>query len=377
MERELLYQKIYGDLLLGIQEGTYPPGSRLPSEKELTEQYGVSRITSKKALEMLADQNLITRMPGKGSYVLERNDIGEEIRNIAKEVQEAVPVTTKKLVGVIVDSFASSYGCRVIYGIEHECRRNNFNMVLKCSYGSLEEEAKALDDLVEMKADGIILMCAQDENYNAKVIKLFAEEFPIVLVDREMPGLAIPCVNTDNYSATKELMGAMIDSGHKNIGFLSHQYKPLSTVALRFSGYLDSILEHGLAVNENFWIRDLDTKLPRMSDDDGDEFAEVERLKKIIQEYPQITGFFAVNQPLGVMTYKVLKEMGLEKEKEVFFFDNIEENIDSNPIFTHIEQGEFMIGVVAVQHLRDLMKGKEVPLKNYIPYQLVKKSPVK
>lgn len=76
MEKELLYQKIYNDLLQGIRSQKYPPGSRLPSEKELAEQYGVSRITSKKALEMLADRNLITRRPGKGSYVLENAKIG-------------------------------------------------------------------------------------------------------------------------------------------------------------------------------------------------------------------------------------------------------------------------------------------------------------
>ena len=48
-----MYKKIYDDLLEAIEKGIYPPGSKLPSEKELMEQYNVSRITSKKALEML------------------------------------------------------------------------------------------------------------------------------------------------------------------------------------------------------------------------------------------------------------------------------------------------------------------------------------
>ncbi len=53
-----MYKKIYDDLLEAIEKGIYPPGSKLPSEKELMEQYNVSRITSKKALEMLADREL-------------------------------------------------------------------------------------------------------------------------------------------------------------------------------------------------------------------------------------------------------------------------------------------------------------------------------
>ena len=64
MKRKLLYETIYNDLLDGIRNGTYPPGSRLPSEKELSEKYDVSRITSKKSLEMLADENLIPECRG-------------------------------------------------------------------------------------------------------------------------------------------------------------------------------------------------------------------------------------------------------------------------------------------------------------------------
>ena len=64
-----LYQKIFNDLTTGIRNGAWQDGDRLPSEKELAEQYGVSRITSKKALEMLADAGCIVRMPGKGSFV--------------------------------------------------------------------------------------------------------------------------------------------------------------------------------------------------------------------------------------------------------------------------------------------------------------------
>ena len=81
MKRDPLYLKIYNDLLAGIKNGTYASGSRLPSEKELSSSYDVSRITSKKALEMLAEQNMITRMPGKGSYVSYSGERVDEILN--------------------------------------------------------------------------------------------------------------------------------------------------------------------------------------------------------------------------------------------------------------------------------------------------------
>lgn len=48
MANEPMYKKIYEDLLDGIKVGTYPPGGRLPSEKELIDMYQVSRITVKR-----------------------------------------------------------------------------------------------------------------------------------------------------------------------------------------------------------------------------------------------------------------------------------------------------------------------------------------
>ena len=99
-----MYKKIYDDLLEAIEKGIYPPGSKLPSEKELMEQYNVSRITSKKALEMLADRNIIVRMPGKGSFVLEENERGqgEVFRRCHRPVE---PVRKGKMLGVILGFF--------------------------------------------------------------------------------------------------------------------------------------------------------------------------------------------------------------------------------------------------------------------------------
>ena len=54
MGKAIMYERIYGDLLAKIQSGDYQPGDRLPSEKESAEFYGVSRITAKKAMDMLA-----------------------------------------------------------------------------------------------------------------------------------------------------------------------------------------------------------------------------------------------------------------------------------------------------------------------------------
>lgn len=72
--RALRYHQVYSVIRGWIFDGTYPPGSKLPAEGELCEKFGVSRITSRKAIDLLVAEGLLTRVQGKGTYVAE--DIG-------------------------------------------------------------------------------------------------------------------------------------------------------------------------------------------------------------------------------------------------------------------------------------------------------------
>lgn len=56
-------------LLERIREGIYPPGSRMPSESELSDELGVSRATVRTALAKLAANGLILKKQGDGTYV--------------------------------------------------------------------------------------------------------------------------------------------------------------------------------------------------------------------------------------------------------------------------------------------------------------------
>lgn len=67
--RQPLYAALAGMLTRDIEEGKYPPSSTLPSEKELTERYGVSRQTVRQALRILRDQGLISSHSGIGTIV--------------------------------------------------------------------------------------------------------------------------------------------------------------------------------------------------------------------------------------------------------------------------------------------------------------------
>lgn len=69
MSSEPNYKRIVRLLEAKIQSGDYPPGHRLPPERELCELFGVSRITARQALAELAQRKLVVRNQGQGTFV--------------------------------------------------------------------------------------------------------------------------------------------------------------------------------------------------------------------------------------------------------------------------------------------------------------------
>jgi GntR family transcriptional regulator len=63
------YFQVAGLIRDGIFAGTWPAGSRLPTENEMARNYGVSRPTIRNAKEILAEQGFIRSIKGSGCYV--------------------------------------------------------------------------------------------------------------------------------------------------------------------------------------------------------------------------------------------------------------------------------------------------------------------
>ncbi|SHJ65578.1 GntR family transcriptional regulator [Dethiosulfatibacter aminovorans DSM 17477] len=64
-----LYEQISEKIKEEIQKGTFGSQKRLPTEGQLAEQYGVSRITIRSAITELVKQGLVNRKQGKGTFI--------------------------------------------------------------------------------------------------------------------------------------------------------------------------------------------------------------------------------------------------------------------------------------------------------------------
>ncbi|MFK7829605.1 MAG: FadR/GntR family transcriptional regulator [Congregibacter sp.] len=91
MKNKRRYLSVADKITQLINDGVYPPGSRLPGERELAEQLGVSRVTIREAEIALQAQGYLAIKTGSGVYVLEPTErVGQQLPNVsAFELTEA------------------------------------------------------------------------------------------------------------------------------------------------------------------------------------------------------------------------------------------------------------------------------------------------
>jgi GntR family transcriptional regulator of arabinose operon len=164
---QTLYMKIYESLLEKIKSGELKEGDRIPTEMELAEEFQVSRITSRKALDILAEEGYITRTPGKGSFVTSINKKQEQNDSGSVRIQ-----SSSHMIGLVLPDFSASYAMDLLSGIEKEACRCNCGFTFYRTYGRQDLEEKAIDFLLDMGVEGIILMPVHGEHYNPKIFKM-------------------------------------------------------------------------------------------------------------------------------------------------------------------------------------------------------------
>ncbi|MBO1512011.1 GntR family transcriptional regulator [Metabacillus bambusae] len=361
-----LYEKIYDFISEQIKLGHLKYGERVPSEKELAEEFNVSRITSKKALDLLSQNKLIERIRGKGSFVMKNQTVNKEERQTDLHHQDA---KDSKLIALIIQDFDDAFGLKLVKTIEETCLHYNCNLIIRRTGGQIIEEENAIKDLVNFGVEGLIIFPIQGEHYNTELLKLVLMDFPLVLVDRYLRGIPASAVSTNNQSASEELTNYLFSLGHKDVAFLSPSPKGISTIEERVQGFHIAYSKQGIKLNPNFILYDLISSLPQNDLYDYD----YQGIKSFIDDNPDVTAFIVCEYYLALALNKALNDLGkkVPEDYSVVCFD-CPENSFGRASFTHIRQNELEMGKKAVDLLMKHLKGENIPKHTFIDFTLIK-----
>jgi len=346
---EPLYLQIYNRLRDDIHAKKYSANERLPTEKELCQMYHVSRITSKKALNMLVEDNLVVRIKGKGTYI-----------SHSQSQKTYVPVEKHKqlTIGVIMSEFDNSYGREILIAIEDSCRKNNILCIFHRSRGNQHTEEKVLDDLIRFGVSGVIILPVHGTYYNAKILRLVLDGFPIVLVDRDLRGIPSHFVGTDNVAAAEQAIDYLIKNGHQKIGVYSPEYRKTSSLKDRMEGIQRSLQKNHVHLDSSFYFTKLQCILPICSNPNA-FIADRTAIMEHMLANKDMTAAFAMEYNIALIIKSAVKELGMKVPDDIniMCFDSPELELPGNYTFAHMRQLQEEMGLKAFELLFSLING--------------------
>src|ERR1700690_1064695 len=114
-----------------------------------------------------------------------------------------------QLIGLIVPDVSNPFFAPIVRGAETAARRAGYRMLLCNSESDLRLEREYLTDLVAHRVEGLLIAPVGDRS-DAHLLKLVEAHFPLVLLDRQVPGIECDSVTLDNVHSAKQMTEHLI-----------------------------------------------------------------------------------------------------------------------------------------------------------------------
>ncbi len=351
-----LHIQLLDELRHKVMTGLLKPHERLPGEWELASDLAISRATVQKAWQTAEEEGLLYRVPGKGTFV-------------AEPLSKA---NARNTIGMIVPDFRGTFAVHLLSGVERVLRQHGYSVHLAGTEYTVEEENRVLR---QMQQDGIrgCIVWAMRSASSARLLSTIGQEMPIVLIDRPMAGVSLPCVTSNNYMGGRQAMQHLIDLGHQNIAFLARPHLDLWPVKERHRAYQEAMQEANLPVRPPILIGDENELSSYNAYVSADE-AVLAPLVALLRQPDRPTAIFAVNDWMAMRALRAafMANVRVPEDISLVGFDNLDVSEYLIPPLTTIAQNTDLLGSEAARRLLTIIEGEPIQeTLTLLPTQLV------
>ncbi len=366
-----------------IASGAWGPGHQLPTERELATMFGVSRITTSRALLELQKAGLIVREQGRGTFVgrpLEQPESGA-IARPAMDMPTRANFAGLNVVAMVLPDTAVDSGFKMIEGAEKWLRQHHYRLLSSVSDFSLEREAELIHSLLQDGVSNLILYPIDSEATTKVVTEVQRQGMRVVIIDRRLNNTPMPFVGSDNYGAGYQITKHLINVGHRLIAFASGDVGLIASVADRFRGYCTALTEERLPVDPGLVVNagqigwwSARTPQGASLENEREQVAEktLDYLFGLKSDRP--SAVVAANDRLALMIIRVATRRGIKVPDElaVVGFDNLAESaVAEVPLTTMRQQFRQMGKEAARLILKNIHEATSSPCELLLPTELI------
>lgn len=358
---DFLYSRIYADIIEQIKEGKLSVGEKIDKEVDLAEKYGVSRATVRKSLDFLCRMNLIYRVKKGGTFINGKMNFD----------------TPQKIVPTVLP-FTENLHRELISGIQATAIASNIFSPVYDTRSSYKHEREILENLYNMKIDGLILYPCVGINNIDLMYKFKEKKTPVIFLDRRMPSVNFPLITSNNRQGMALATEYLIRLGHRKIAFFAINQNMIVTEQDRLQGYLETLTLHGIQVNSDyiFNLEALADRLVRFSPKQQHDYYGYmvkKNVEKLLDSADPPTAVVCLNDFLALNLLRLVagkENFSVPRDLSVTGFDDVKDNRIAPPLTT-IRQNFSEIGKTAIETVIKQIQGEPVPTENYIHTDLI------
>jgi len=293
----------------------------------------------------------------------------KELSYIPNMIAASMPRNRMNYIGLIIPDVTNIFFSNIIRGIQDVCEKHGYNVLVVNSDDSQEKEGRYLKLLYSRRVDGVIITVAgyREEKYSEEELSLM-KKMHMVLIDREINGLAVPIVKVNNFGGAYSAVKYLLTMGHKKIMYLAG-IEGTRTNQERRKGYLAALKKTHIN-----WKKELVA-----------DFRLDIAYQKIMHHWPQLknsdelpTAIFAANDLMAIGALKAFTQLKVRIPKEVSIigFDNIPFSDCTYPPLTTISQPTYLMGQKAVETLLKLIDKKRIKKSVELETELIERGSV-
>lgn len=252
-----------------------------------------------------------------------------------------------RIIGVIVPDIVTHYYSSIISGINDIARKNGYSTIITSSYEQFEQEKQCLEDLVNLRVEGIIACLSQDTNTFTHFESLHEQNVPLVFFDRICLKDKFSSVITNNAESAQEATNHLIHTGSERIAFIGGA-NHLEIVKQRKHGYLNALRAHKKPIEKELvFCKEI-----------GYE-AGYEGASFLLSLPNPPDALLAMNDSLAFGAMKAIKDKGLKIPKDVALIGYTDETHSNyvDPPLTAVTHQTYKMGEEACRLLLQQIKG--------------------
>ncbi len=230
------YAQLKDILTRYFRDGHYQQGQQLPSENELMQKFDVSRSTVRQTLAELANEGVIYKKQGLGSF----------FSGIASEQD-----SRSYLIGVVAPILFEYIYPQIMQGINDIAHQQHCNIVLASSEGNAENEVLHVEQLMSRKIDGLLFepSGSPEDFEETKVFHVLKSlPIPVVFMDWALDDRNISYVSLDDIEGGFRATEHLIEAGHRRIAIVYPEHHTPSQN--RLIGYRNALTQFQIPLDE-------------------------------------------------------------------------------------------------------------------------------